>query len=109
MNEQAKQIIEAVAKGMTELAALYGNVMGRMAEAEFQALWGLVQFKERRAAGILLLKAMTNDELVAHKRLITDQAVLMAADQATADKGITEFVWLVIRTLASAVAGALIP
>ena len=109
MNEQAKQIIEAVAKGMTELAALYGNVMGHMAEAEFRALWGLVQAEERRAAKVLLLKAMTNDERVVHKRLITDRAVAMAADQATADKGIAEFVWLVIRTLASAVAGALIP
>jgi len=106
MNQQTKQIIQAVAKGLGELAALYGDVIGRMAEAELRALWNLIQKDGREAAEALLLRKMTNEQLVAHKKLIADQAVRMASDQVKADQAAGQVGWVIIKAIVGALVGA---
>ena len=107
MNRQVTEIVEAVARGVAELAALYANVIARMIEAEFRALRGLIDQDKREAAEMLLLANMTNDELVAHKRFITNQAVQMASEQADADKAGRDAAWAIVKVIVGA-AGAVL-
>jgi len=104
--EATNKIIEAVSGKIVELAALYGDVVKRLALQEVQALWQLIQADRYADADRRLLAAMTPNELVRHKRIITDEAVALAEDQAKAHEVGRAIAWAILKAIVGTAVGA---
>jgi len=104
--ETTNKIVEAVTGMIVELTALYGDVVKRLAGQEIQAIWQLVQADRYADADRRLLAAMTNDELVRHKVIITDRAVVLAEDERKAHDTGRAIAWAIVKMVVGTAAGA---